>query len=248
MKLILTTICFLLFSFILSAQTIPGYLYYNTIQDNAAYAGQDSFSINLSANLNADYLKPKKEQLNLLYRQSQLFTSFDLKKINSGVGIYAGYNAFGSESENIYEQQYRAGIIYNYNLIFSNNLNVRIGGQLNGIIEKDVYHINTIFPYWYQSPADGNEIHEITKSDITIDPAVWVQYDNFNAGFTVKNISNNDIESRVFSLNAFYDRIKTRSIDIILAVKIIQYQYQSDFISHANFGEGFRPVDGGRTP
>lgn len=78
-------------------QQIPGYLIYNNLQTNAAFAGQDSLSFNASAYINTEYLKSKRYRLEGAPYEFQLSISDHLKKINSGVGLFSSLESVGIE-------------------------------------------------------------------------------------------------------------------------------------------------------
>ncbi len=217
MKKILTIILIGAIPKLLSAQ-ISGYLYYNTLQYNAAYAGQDSLSIMLSTLANTEYLKPEKNRRSLMNRALQLQGSYNIKKLNSGVGISAEYDAIGNKNMGFRESAYNIAVMYNYNIQFNDHTNIRLGARANELITKLHLEPSSYYYFFYEQSFDT------TISDQTLDPALWFNYRGANIGFTIKNVFNNDITFKSYYINAFYDRFKDRYLSFVFALNLASHE------------------------
>lgn len=222
MKKILTFLLVSCSVFSSYAQQIPGYLIYNNLQTNAAFAGQDSLSFNASAYINTEYLKSKRYRLEGAPYEFQLSISDHLKKINSGVGLFSSLESVGIE------KYYVVGGIYNYNYIINEVTNLRFGFRANVNVIKVDY--DKVFTNLYEEDLiRGVE----TISRFSLDPAVWYFHKGLNIGFAVQNILNEKdyLTPSSFYLTSYYESFKSGNLCFVPA---IQAQYFSSN-NHTHF-------------
>ncbi|MEP7264025.1 MAG: type IX secretion system membrane protein PorP/SprF [Bacteroidota bacterium] len=201
-KIIISTISIILlihsipsFSQLLPSNYFYSNSYYNMLPHNAAYAGQDSFSIAVSGFAETSYFQFKENEFETGYRGAQFNISTNLKKLHSAIGVVA--EASGSGGDDIYFasiKEYVLGIVYNFNIKVNDKSNLRIGTRIN---------------------KNKREASSSNFSTITIDPAIWYARERWSAGISLKNITNEENLSQEIEFDSWFKLLQKNDTKLV---------------------------------
>ena|GEM_PF-3908576 len=217
-----------------SQEIIQGFSTFNNIQLNPAYAGEDGkHAFNLAEELDTKYFDPEIKGTGWPEFYEFAYAA-NIPKLHSGAGLFASLYKIGIEN------YYKIGGLYNYNFKLSENSNLRVGVQLNLLLQKVKFsEINDYFIFpdtlWLTPPEDT------VYSKFNFSPGTWYRLKGFNAGFCADNVLNDKRHNRMYSLITYYNFKAGEKVKITpsLTGRLINYRENTvkdlHFQLHAEF-------------